>query len=1202
MMVKPRSTVLAVLLLSLPATLATVTVEAQEGKRRNLFGMHNLKDGGPAFDEGMEWTGHLVGQGFVFDWVFDFDPWIDKAFRLNLVPCIRVQEGRGGAAPDPGYARNVAWSILNYKIAHPEFAERLVYLQLWNEPNDPRDHVTPEVYADYVVAAHGAVHQAEADAAARHPNLALRGTLKTMTPGQNGPSWWDRAFRHNPDAKFAFDVWGTHPYPEATPPHYNLHDGDVFIETSKTVDSYLMDLDVVARPHGSPARSRRGFPVMITETAYGNKLGISYEGWPKTNRPLAAAYNVDAFKNRWYRWPEILAVHPFLLSNLSWRDFEWVRGHRSDDDDGDGVREPEPGAAHPQYDAVRALRLDLETQGMAPARRTPYRGAAGSFRGRITRADTGSVLPYVTLRTDGYEFGHVSLYDGVYEIKDVPPGTYTLTAEKNGYRAASQTLGVAAGQTLAADFSLVPTGRTSRGLYFVDSFAGHGGCSGCSLFDRVLGQTFRVPEGVGFIKYAAAKPYVDGVTLKFSILEGGPNGPQVGTSIGAVLEPGDGAIMIGAEWPDGQEPAVRPGGTYFLKIERADGQGIYCYASGGNPYGEGKAYVGGQPRDNVDFYGVIRGLTDQVNTATGALTGVVEDTGNAPLAGAVVTVDAFGQSSTADGSGAYRFSAIPAGTYRVSASRAGYETESVDGVPILENEVTTVDFTLMPAPPAPNVPPTAAASASPTSGVAPLAVVLDGRSSSDPEGRALRYDWDFGDGSPKGSAPQLSHTFSNPGSYTVTLSVDDGDGGHDSDSLLITVTMPAVSLITNGDFANGLAGWSVWTERGTLNARTENGQLRLGSANHNGGVYQRFGTGGRGAQISISGFWASDPTVARSQWAEVLVINGPRQPVNFQDVNAGQSDVVLLYKNDTWASPTGWSGEMGLTAPVARRTSFVAAESVATIVLKSGNAAGPLTGTRFDDVVVGALKPPPNRPPTATATASPTAGVAPLPVSFDGSGSIDPDGDPLSFSWDFGDGQGSAGRTLSHDYTSAGSFTAKLTVGDGKGGSGTASVTIVVQSSPPPPPPPSGVYGITVHPPPSVVAGERWFQLVKLRHLGCQENGGKHNLFTAFFYLSGARVEQGFQNRVGWKKSETIAGELPLEKNELTGGDPIHGNLDLYFFDNASLEYLRLNGSSAKIQRISGVHTRHPDECAGNTAGHHSFVAVYQERLGPEQP
>ncbi|NIO11471.1 MAG: PEGA domain-containing protein, partial [Deltaproteobacteria bacterium] len=474
-------------------------VQAQQGEplymRRNIFGMHNLKDGGPPFDVGMEWTRHLVGGGFVFDWVFDFEPWIEKAFELNLVPCIRVQECNGGCIPSSGYASNVAWAILNYKIAHPEYADRLVYLQLWNEPHDPRDKVEPDVYADYLVAAHNAVHQAENEAAAAHPGLGLEGTLKTMTPGQNGPSWWNEAFSHNPDAKFAFDVWGTHPYPEATPPHYNLHDGDVFIETSKTIDSYLMDLDVVATPHGNPPRSRRGFPVMITETAYGEKLGISYEGWPKTNRQMAADYNVDAFGQRWYTWPEIIAVHPFILANMSWEYFAWVHGYSgSKDSNGDGVQEPTD--PYPQYTDVRQLRLNLEGQGMPPARLTPYRGPKGTIKGTIRRSDTGEPVAYATVHTDGYEFGHVSLYDGGYEIHGVPAGDYALTVKKNGYVSVSTDITVIDGQTTTKDFELVYQGRVSRGLYFVDSFAGHSGCNGCDLFAHSLGQTFKTPQDV----------------------------------------------------------------------------------------------------------------------------------------------------------------------------------------------------------------------------------------------------------------------------------------------------------------------------------------------------------------------------------------------------------------------------------------------------------------------------------------------------------------------------------------------------------------------------------------------------------------------------------------------------------------------------------------------------------------------------------
>ena len=113
--------------------------------------------------------------------------------------------------------------------------------------------------------------------------------------------------------------------------------------------------------------------------------------------------------------------------------------------------------------------------------------------------------------------------------------------------------------------------------------------------------------------YAACKPNVDNVTMKFTILEGGPFGQQVGTPITARLEPGDGAIMIGAEWPDGQEPAVQPGKTYFLKVERADRQGIYCFASDSNPYAHGNAYVAGASHPGWDLYLLLPQQTGTVD-------------------------------------------------------------------------------------------------------------------------------------------------------------------------------------------------------------------------------------------------------------------------------------------------------------------------------------------------------------------------------------------------------------------------------------------------------------------------------------------------------------------------------------------------------------------------------------------------------------
>jgi glucose/arabinose dehydrogenase/PKD repeat protein len=88
-----------------------------------------------------------------------------------------------------------------------------------------------------------------------------------------------------------------------------------------------------------------------------------------------------------------------------------------------------------------------------------------------------------------------------------------------------------------------------------------------------------------------------------------------------------------------------------------------------------------------------------------------------------------------------------------------------------------------------------------------------------------------------------------------------------------------------------------------------------------------------------------------------------------------------------------------------------------------------------------------NRPPVAKATASPTSGEAPLTVQFDATGSSDPDGDPLTYSWDL-DGDGVYGdatsSTASHTYTQSGQTTVGLRVSDGRGGVGTDSVTITV--------------------------------------------------------------------------------------------------------------------------------------------------------------
>jgi endonuclease/exonuclease/phosphatase family metal-dependent hydrolase len=94
----------------------------------------------------------------------------------------------------------------------------------------------------------------------------------------------------------------------------------------------------------------------------------------------------------------------------------------------------------------------------------------------------------------------------------------------------------------------------------------------------------------------------------------------------------------------------------------------------------------------------------------------------------------------------------------------------------------------------------------------------------------------------------------------------------------------------------------------------------------------------------------------------------------------------------------------------------------------------------------GSAPPPPiNIPPVVTVTASQTSGVAPLGVNF-GNTASDADGYIASYNWNFGDGQTSTQPYPSHTYTSAGSYTARLTVTDNLGAS--ASATVVITANP----------------------------------------------------------------------------------------------------------------------------------------------------------
>ena len=107
-----------------------------------------------------------------------------------------------------------------------------------------------------------------------------------------------------------------------------------------------------------------------------------------------------------------------------------------------------------------------------------------------------------------------------------------------------------------------------------------------------------------------------------------------------------------------------------------------------------------------------------------------------------------------------------------------------------------------------------------------------------------------------------------------------------------------------------------------------------------------------------------------------------------------------------------------------------------------------------------------NKAPVAHFALSATVAAIATNVSFDASSSSDPEGDTLTYAWEFGDGGGQQGVRVTHAYAARGDYFVQLTVRDAKGATGTTKESLQIL------PPPAARIRATVDG--SAVGGNTW--------------------------------------------------------------------------------------------------------------------------------
>ena len=334
-----------------------------------------------------------------------------------------------------------------------------------------------------------------------------------------------------------------------------------------------------------------------------------------------------------------------------------------------------------------------------------------------------------------------------------------------------------------------------------------------------------------------------------------------------------------------------------------------------------------------------------------------------------------------------------------------------------------------------NQPPTAAFSSSTSF----LTASFDSSASSDPEGKALTYAWDFGDGGTSTDA-NPDHTYGSAGVKHVTLVVTDNKGATDTVSHDVTVTAnqapTAAFTATPTNLAVAFDGSGSSDPEGkTLTYAWDFGDGDTSTAAKPNHTYASAGV--KHVTLTVSDPQGGIDAVSH----DVTVTEAPNQPPTAA-FSSSTSFLTASFDSSASSDPEGkaltyaWDFGDGGTSTDANPDHTYGSAGVKHVTLVVTDNKG-ATDTVSHDVTVTA-----NQAPTAAFTATPTN----LAVAFDGSGSSDPEGKTLTYAWDFGDGDTSTAAKPNHTYASAGVKHVTLTVSDPQGGIDSVSHDVTVTS------------------------------------------------------------------------------------------------------------------------------------------------------------